>query len=77
MPREALVSYQDRTITVTVVASDDHCSNDCLFMASNATRCTLFGELTWDKRKKKNGNKRPAACRGSEWEDTDGSEERP
>lgn len=65
---------EDREILVIITTSGErHCSNDCRFintMGNGRAQCVLFGELTWDKRRKLDGFRRPADCRNSEPEKT-------
>lgn len=55
-----------RFIRLEIIANGRYCNNDCEFMSSDAKLCRLFGSLGWDRRKKHNGNVRPAACRWAE-----------
>lgn len=60
---------QDKLVLLAVTTSDDnHCSNDCAFMTNEANYCTLFKTaLTWDKKRKYDGNKRADICKGQEY----------
>lgn len=48
------------------VASESHCHNLCSQMSADTKTCDLFGKLTWDKRRKANGNLRPVGCKRAE-----------
>jgi hypothetical protein len=59
--------YHARTLIVFVEASARHCSNDCPQMTTDAKRCTLYNkDLTWDPKKKCDGNKRLLECKRAE-----------
>ncbi len=63
--REAnrLVLIVDQVTT----AGEGFCSNNCQHMSVTAGHCDLFdAKLTWDKRKRYNGNKRLAECIAAE-----------
>jgi len=59
--------YKERLVVVRVTATHNHCSNDCRGISDGADYCNLFKKpLTWDKRKKHNGNRRLTVCKKAE-----------
>jgi len=62
-----MAEYQVKLVSVRIVATDRHCSNDCPSMSIDAQNCAIFNSsLEWDKRKKTHGNKRLPACKKAE-----------
>lgn len=55
-----------KRIALPIMASGRHCNNDCQFMSPDAKTCALFGPLTWNHKRKSNGNMRPKECRKAE-----------
>lgn len=56
----------EKRIALTILASDRHCDNDCQLMSHDAKTCVLFGPLTWNRKRRFNGNMRPLACLDAE-----------
>jgi hypothetical protein len=56
-----------KVLAIAIEANGRYCSNDCQFMSNDAKRCELFqGDLTWNHRKKTNGNHRLDDCKRTE-----------
>ncbi len=56
-----------RLVLIEIDANGRYCLNTCAHMSIDAKRCNLFDEaLTWNYRKKQNGNMRLAACKGAD-----------